>query len=86
MMNCLRESVSSQTKEVNGFLVDALTKLSKKSATLEQTQQNKNTYLEIKMRQKEIKKKLDEILMKKKWILQATGYNHETEDMEHNWD
>jgi hypothetical protein len=30
------------------------------------------------MRQKEMKKKLDEILMKKKWILQATGYNHPT--------
>jgi hypothetical protein len=31
------------------------------------------------MREKEIKRKLDEILMKKKWILQATGYNHDTD-------
>jgi hypothetical protein len=38
------------------------------------------------MRQKEIKRKLDEILMKKKWILQATGYSHDTKDMEHNWE
>ncbi len=33
-----------------------------------------------------MKKKLDEILMKKKWILQATGYNHPTEDVEQAWD
>jgi hypothetical protein len=33
-----------------------------------------------------MKRKLDEILMKKKWILQATGYNHDTEAMEKNWD
>lgn len=33
-----------------------------------------------------MKKKLDEILMKKKWILQATGYNHPTEDVENAWD
>jgi hypothetical protein len=38
------------------------------------------------MRQKEVKRKLDEILMKKKWILQATGYNHDTDDMERNWE
>ncbi len=37
------------------------------------------------MREKEIKRKLDEILMKKKWILQATGYNHDTDEMERNW-
>ena len=49
-------------------------------------QQSKNVYLEIKMRQKEMKKKLDEIIMKKKWILQATGYNHDTDDLESIWE
>ena len=24
--------------------------------------------------------------MKKKWILQATGYNHETDEMESQWE
>jgi hypothetical protein len=78
MMNCLRDSVTAETNEVKSFLDDSLAKLSKKSSTLEETHQNKATYLQIKMRQKEMKKKLDEILMKKKWILQATGYNHPT--------
>lgn len=77
-MNCLRDSVAAETNEVKSFLDDSLVKLSKKSSTLEETHQNKATYLQIKMRQKEMKKKLDEILMKKKWILQATGYNHPT--------
>ena len=38
------------------------------------------------MKQKEMKRKLDEILMKKKWILQATGHNHPTEDLEQDWE
>jgi hypothetical protein len=79
MMNCLKESVILETKEIKDFLDDSLLKLSRKSTTLEETQQSKNTYLEIKMKQKDMKKKLDEIIMKKKWILQATGYNHDTE-------
>jgi len=78
-MNCLKESVILETKEIKDFLDDSLLKLSRKSTTLEETQQSKNTYLEIKMKQKDMKKKLDEIIMKKKWILQATGYNHDTE-------
>jgi hypothetical protein len=41
-------------------------------------QQMKNTYMNIKGKQKEVKRKFDEILIKKKWILQATGYHHET--------
>jgi hypothetical protein len=45
MMNSLRESVAAESKEINGFLVEALGKLSRKSATLEETQQNKSTYL-----------------------------------------
>jgi hypothetical protein len=52
MMNSLKDSVISETKEVSTFLVDSLAKLNKKSTTLEETQQNKSTYLEIKMRQK----------------------------------
>jgi hypothetical protein len=76
MMNSLRDSVAAEITEVREFLQESLGKLSQKSSTLEETQQNKTTYLQIKMRQKEMKRKLDEILMKKKWILQATGYNH----------
>lgn len=38
------------------------------------------------MRQKQFKRKLDEILMKKKWILQATGYQHDTQQLEQDWD
>jgi hypothetical protein len=34
MMNSLRDSVAAETKEVSGFLSDALGKLSRKSATL----------------------------------------------------
>lgn len=71
---------------MTAFLEEALGKLSRKSATLEETQQNKNSYLEIKMRQKEIRRKLEEILMKKKWILQATGYAHDTDRMETLWE
>lgn len=44
-------------------------------------QQTKNTYLQIKSKQKESKRKIDEIMMKKKWILQATGYNHDTDSL-----
>lgn len=44
-------------------------------------QQTKNVYLEIKSKQKDTKRKIDEIVMKKKWILQATGYNHDTEKL-----
>lgn len=44
-------------------------------------QQTKNMYLEIKSKQKETKRKIEEIVMKKKWILQATGYHHDTEEM-----
>ena len=80
-MNCLRESVGVETDEVRTFLEESLGKLSRKSTTLQETHQNKAVYLEVKMRQKEMKKKLDQILMKKKWILQATGYNHPTEDV-----
>lgn len=58
-MNCLRDSVAAETKEVKEFLDDSLKKLAKKSSTLEETHQNKATYLQIKMRQKEMKKKLD---------------------------
>lgn len=58
-MNCLRESVASETTEIRVFLQDSLSKLSKKSTTLEETHQNKAVYLEVKMRQKEMKKKLD---------------------------
>lgn len=58
-MNCLRDSVAAETTEVKTFLDDSLSKLSKKSSTLEETHQNKATYLQIKMRQKEMKKKLD---------------------------
>ena len=86
MMNCLRDSIGRQTDEVREFLEASLSKLSKKSTTLEETHQNKAVYLEVKMRQKEMKKKLDQILMKKKWILQATGYNHPTEDVESAWE
>jgi hypothetical protein len=52
MMNCLRDSVAAETNEVKTFLDDSLSKLSKKSSTLEETHQNKATYLQIKMRQK----------------------------------
>lgn len=86
MMNALRDSVLGETEEVRKFLTDSLAKLSKKSQTLEETQQSKNTYLQIKMRQKEMKRKLDEIIMKKKWILQATGYSHDTQDLEQDWE
>jgi hypothetical protein len=44
-------------------------------------QQTKNLYLQIKAKQKEIKRKMEEISMKKKWILQATGYNHDTDEL-----
>ena len=49
-------------------------------------QQTKNAYLEIKGRQKETKRKIDEIIIKKKWILQATGYHHDTENLEQQWE
>ena len=45
MMNSLRDSVAAETKEVKEFLDDSLKKLSKKSSTLEETHQNKSTYL-----------------------------------------
>lgn len=49
-------------------------------------QQTKNAYMEIKSKQKETKRKIDEIIMKKKWILQATNYNHDTEKLESDWE
>ncbi len=45
MMNCLRESVASETEEVRSFLKESLRKLAKKSTTLEETHQNKAIYL-----------------------------------------
>lgn len=45
MMNCLRESVATETNEVRDFLRDSLEKLSRKSTTLEETHQNKAVYL-----------------------------------------
>ncbi len=42
--------------------------------------------MEIKSKQKETKRKIDEIIMKKKWILQATNYNHDTEKLESDWE
>ena len=45
MMNCLRESVGKETDEVRDFLEDSLSKLSKKSTTLEETHQSKAVYL-----------------------------------------
>ena len=65
---------------------ESLLRLSKKPSSLEEMQQTKNAYLEIKGRQKETKRKIDEIIIKKKWILQATGYNHETESLEQQWE
>ena len=78
MMNALKESVIIETEEIHEFLSSSLLRLSKKPQSLEEMQQTKNVYLEIKSRQKEMKKKIEEIVMKKKWILQATGYHHNT--------
>lgn len=85
-MNALKESVISHSEEVSSFLTHSLVKLSKKPSSLEEMQQTKADYLEIKGKQKETKRKIDEIIIKKKWILQATGYQHETEELESQWE
>lgn len=33
-----------------------------------------------------MKRKIDEIIIKKKWILQATGYQHQTDKLEQEWE
>jgi len=45
MMNSLKDSVINESLEVKQFLDDSLKKLTKKSQTLEETQQSKNVYL-----------------------------------------
>ena len=51
MMGSLKDSVISETKEVEAYLGDSLEKLTKKPESLEEMQQTKNVYLEIKMQQ-----------------------------------
>ncbi len=78
MMMSLKESVIEDTQEIDKYLRESLFQLASKPTSVEQMQQMKNTYMSIKGKQKEVKRKFDEILIKKKWILQATGYHHET--------
>ncbi len=84
-MNSLKESVIEDTKEIDNYLRQSLAQLATKPTSVEQMQQTKNTYMNIKGKQKEVKRKFDEILIKKKWILQATGYHHETAQIEDDW-
>lgn len=85
MMISLKDSVIEDTSEIDSYLKDSLSKLAVRPNSVEQMQEMKNTYMNIKAKQKEIKRKFDEIIIKKKWILQATGYHHETGQLEEDW-
>lgn len=86
MMHAMKVSVIAENKEIEEFLKDSLVKLAQKPKSMEEMQQTKAVYMEIKIRQKETKRRIDEILIKKKWIMLATGYNHDTTNMEQSWE
>lgn len=59
MMNALKDSVITDSKDIQNFLQNSLIKLSKKPSSIEEMQQTKNAYMEIKGKQKETKRKID---------------------------
>lgn len=67
------------------FAITSLKKLQKRPDSVEEMQKTKTEYLQVKAQQKEMQTLFDEVLLKNKWIRQATGLDNDLSSLEETW-